>query len=83
LHYVGIAIYLLHIFSYSYTALVNPGIPNKRNSTYNLRPADPSKRNIKICDICHIVMDEDKKIVHCEDCGVCIEGNIQNTKFRI
>jgi len=40
----------------------------------NLRPSDPSKKNIRICDTCNIVMEEGKKIVHCEDCGVCIEG---------
>ncbi len=74
MHYFGLGVYLIHFFSYFYTSLANPGIPNRKYSCENIRTVDTIKKNLKICDYCNIVMDPDKKMVHCEDCGVCIEG---------
>jgi len=74
LHYVGITIYLFHFFSYAYTALINPGMPQKKKGYTDIMHNENTNKSIKICDICNIIMDEAKKTVHCDDCGICIEG---------
>ncbi len=72
LHYIGLTLYLIHIFSYTYTAFANPGIPKKKN--YIEMYGCETKRNLKICDKCNVIMDEEKKTYHCDMCGVCIDG---------
>lgn len=74
---VGWVIYFSQIFSYTYTFLVNPGLPNKSMSLSKFEGRDSSA--VKICDKCGIIVELGKGIVHCEDCGVCIIGKIYNT----
>ena len=55
---------ILFFFSYSFTVFINPGIVLE------------SPKNCKIdnfCRKCNIYYDK-KKISHCEDCDICIEG---------
>ena len=71
--YVGVFIYLFQSGSYSYTAFINPGIPEKVFSISKLNAVNV--KNKKICIICQIVIPPEGSIEHCHDCGVCIEGN--------
>ena len=32
------------------------------------------KKKSKICEKCNVVMDNSKRIVHCEECNICIMG---------
>lgn len=69
---VGWLIYFIQLSSYSYTFLVNPGLPNKQMSLTNFENKDSS--SIKICERCGIVVNKGDKTYHCDDCGVCIIG---------
>lgn len=67
---IGLLVYLLQIISYSYTFLVNPGLPDKSMSI----EMNSEKTNLKICHRCGIVILPNMKINHCEDCNVCVVG---------
>jgi hypothetical protein len=32
-------------------------------------------KNFRICNVCNFIMNMDENTVHCEDCGICIEGH--------
>jgi len=67
---IGIGIFSIWLLSYSYTFLKNPGLPK-----YNYNPTDvKNKTGIDYCSICKIYLNKDKKIRHCHDCNICIEG---------
>lgn len=82
----GIIVYLTQITSYTYTFLKNPGIPEiKRHSadsqdvelSNSLKKDNKNKRNqqgYQFCNKCHMFVDIEKNVSHCEDCNVCIEG---------
>ncbi len=86
----GILVYLIQIVSYTYTFLKNPGIPKNKNSSGDSDSRDielnnslnetnksTNKRNkhgYQFCNKCHIFVDIEKNVTHCEDCNVCIEG---------
>ena len=79
----GIFIYLLQITSYTYTFLKNPGIPtnkwnNSENQDIELNKIEKNKKNkhlgYQFCNKCHIYVNVNNNVSHCEDCNVCIEG---------
>ena len=86
----GVFIYLLQITSYTYTFLKNPGIPE--NKKYNevqdieLNKINENnrKRNngLQFCNRCHLFVNINNNVSHCEDCNVCIEGNYNNNVFN-
>lgn len=69
---LGWIIYLFQISSYTYTFLINPGLPNKEMSISNYE----NKENvtIKVCERCGIVIKPGERTYHCDDCGICIIG---------
>jgi len=70
----GLMIWFAQFSSYTYTFLINPGVP-----AFNFRLDSneiPKLTNYRICNVCHIVMNLDENVEHCDDCGVCIEGNL-------
>ena len=71
--YVGVIIYLVQSGSYTYTAMINPGIPEKVFAISRLNTVNV--KNKKICVKCQIVVSPDNSTEHCNECGVCIEGN--------
>ena len=54
-------------FSYTYTALINPGI------RIDSIPAQSFTDQHKICPKCYIVSLKVDKVEHCKECDVCIE----------
>jgi len=91
----GVCIYFTQIISYTYTFLKNPGIPeNKINQNHfkdielnDLNKIDKNKRTKKnnnsyqFCNRCHLYIDVNKDISHCEDCNVCIEGKRKHYSY--
>jgi hypothetical protein len=73
---LGFFLYLIHIISYAYTALKNPGIPKQEMELENsdLKEVLKKIKNYKICKICNVIMNRNKDTNHCDDCGICIEG---------
>lgn len=64
----------------------NPGIPKNKSNTYEIQDielnkiADNSNRKNKnkgyqFCNKCHLYVDVQNNVSHCEDCNVCVEGN--------
>lgn len=67
-------IFIIQISSYLYTILRNPGIPS--GNRYYLNPTGSEGiRRYKICRICNMFMNLDKKTYHCHNCCICVEGN--------
>lgn len=64
-------IYICQIVSYTVTFSANPGIPDTSMSINN-----ESNKNFKgsICKRCGICIPKGKRVVHCDDCDVCIVG---------
>ena len=62
--------------SYSYTALINPGIPkNCLDIDGDLKESLKDIKNFRICKVCNVIMNKDQNTMHCDDCNACIEGN--------
>lgn len=64
-------VYFLQLFSSLYTLLRNPGTPKREkfSSTAGIK-------RYKICKICNVIMNLDKKTYHCPDCEICVIGNL-------
>lgn len=71
---IGIGLYILQFMSYSYTSLINPGLPNKEQQIAKL----PKKMNdeYRFCDQCLIKSKTEENVFHCLECNVCILGII-------
>jgi hypothetical protein len=73
---IGLCIYLLQVSSYTYTFLINPGIP-KKDKHISLNDTDEKmKIGYKYCSQCRILVEQNTNTQHCDDCNVCIEGII-------
>ena len=67
----GISSFSIYFISYSGTFLLNPGYPERNEDSLIGRP----KIRYKYCNECEIYERVDRKISHCNICGVCIEGH--------
>ena len=66
---IGFIIYFTFLFSYSYTALINPGY-NK----YDINSFTGEDRNIfSYCSNCKMYINKERKTNHCYYCDICIE----------
>ncbi len=73
---IGLGLYFLQIGSYTYTFLINPGIP-KKDKHISLNDTDEKMRiGYRFCSQCRILIEENSDTRHCDDCNVCIEGII-------
>jgi len=74
---LGFFIYSIHMSSYLFTFLKNPGIPAQELELENSELKEVLKgiKNYRICKVCNVIMNRNKETNHCDDCGVCIEGN--------
>ena len=68
--FLAIFTYFFYFISYSGTALLNPGYPERNEESISGK----SRRLYKYCEECKIWVRIDRKIVHCRECGICIEG---------
>jgi len=83
--YIGITIYLGQTISHIYTMLINPGIPNKNNYISenvlqiiyeNMKMSGITFDKYRTCKICNILVNKDDSVIHCDDCDICVKGNI-------
>jgi hypothetical protein len=54
--------------------MINPGIPKKNQVA--MESPSRNKKGYKYCHKCKMLMNLDENTKHCEDCNVCIVGNI-------
>ena len=66
----GIFSFSLYFISYTGTFLLNPGYPERDENSLLGIP----RIKFKYCNKCKIWERVDRKISHCNDCGVCVEG---------
>ena len=66
---IGFIIYFTFLFSYSYTALINPGYKK-----YDMNSIIGEERNkFAYCSLCKMYINKERKTTHCYDCDICIE----------
>ena len=68
--FTGFFIYFIFLFSYSYTALINPGYPKHDINSIIGEPRD----KFIYCSTCKMWINKEKNIQHCFDCDICVEG---------
>ena len=66
----GIVSYGLYFISYTGTFLLNPGYPERNEESLIGNP----RIKYKYCRDCDMWIRRDRDIMHCYECGVCIEG---------
>ena len=65
--------YIVFIFCYIYTVLINPGIPNKQYYIcYYKNKIIGDKNNWKKCSKCNILIPKGLKVIHCNICQICV-----------
>ena len=90
---VGIIIFIMQNVSFIYSFLVNPGLLNRKYYisesvlqsiyTYLEYTNSESFDKYKICKICNIYVPPEFTVIHCEDCNICIKGNVYFIIFII
>ena len=71
LKFTGFLVYFTFLFSYSYTALINPGYPKHDIDSVTGEP----RKKFYFCSTCKMWVNREKKTLHCSDCNICIEGH--------
>jgi len=73
--FIGVVLLFAQVGSYMTTALINPGIPDRNKDSYDELYIQRIKNDHhKYCHLCETVLTPNTETVHCEDCGVCVEG---------
>jgi hypothetical protein len=68
-----ISSYLIFIFSYLYTVLINPGIPRKQYFKEHFRNKNiGDKKSWQKCSKCNILIPKVFKAAHCSRCEICV-----------
>ncbi len=76
---VAFVIYFVQAISHLLTALLNPGIPLRKNflpEYIKLNGIDLNKKNpdLQICRLCNIIVHKSDMVSHCEECDLCCVG---------
>ena len=71
--YIGLLIFSIQSVVYLIVILINPGIPSQDLWLENYSHLDEIG-SYRICNICKIIMRNEDKTDHCEECNVCIVG---------
>ncbi len=68
--------YLLFLFTYLATFLINPGIPSLKYYSKNFKLKDKEQLSrYQKCTKCNIIFLKKLKISHCNICDICIIGH--------
>lgn len=67
---IGIIIFITFFLSYSYTSLMNPGIPKYDENAILGKP----RENYRFCGQCCVWVSLEENACHCFECNVCYEG---------
>ena len=71
--YIGIIIFFIQAITYLITILINPGIPSKELWLENYKHLDEIG-TYRICNVCKIIMRNEDKTDHCDECNICTIG---------
>jgi hypothetical protein len=67
---MGMTVYLVYFLSYTYTFLINPGIPKYDEDAILGKP----REKYRFCKKCGIWTNVEDNTAHCFDCDICYEG---------
>lgn len=70
--YIGVLILFIVIVTYTLTAVVNPGLPD-RNLKKSLQENTKQLTSAEYCHKCKVLKND--TTIHCDECEVCIEGH--------
>ena len=86
---IGTIVFTIQVASYALTALINPGLQNRKLSLYDqlsidrivdtpyaYRPQTTNPREL-YCKICNTIKKRGSFTYHCEECNVCVEGRMR------
>lgn len=65
-------VFFVQITSYSYTVLVNPGIPWKDSQLTRKRKEVKDISEYRLCKKCNLLVRKVDCVCHCLTCGVCV-----------
>ncbi len=73
---IGVVLLLFVAVTYTYTAIMNPGMPNRDLSQYNPEYIESliKEKSFLYCFKCNVVKNLRVLTMHCEFCDVCVEG---------
>ena len=71
--------YLFFSICYFLLMVVNPGIPSEKKH-YDINDLNSNYRQCKICN-CIYHKNDFKNVIHCKECGICIEGLDHHCNF--
>ena len=66
--------YLVYIISYLLTIVINPGIPERKYFSENMKNKNKimNQKEFTICEKCNIIIPKEINISHCIDCDICV-----------
>lgn len=64
--------YLIHIISYLFTILINPGIPERKYYIDYIKNKNINDNDWAKCLKCKIIVPKEYKISHCVYCDICV-----------
>lgn len=67
--YIFHTLYFIFLLSLFFTAVINPGIPERKYYLNNY----PNQRQNSKCKKCNIIVLNELKIGHCIKCDICIQ----------
>ena len=71
LRIIGIMVYLIFCYVYTYICVTDPGIPKKVDE----ETVNKAKNKYLYCNLCNNWVNVESKTRHCSDCNICIEGH--------
>ncbi len=72
---IGIALTLLFVAAHCFTAIINPGIPDRDTTKYTKEQIAELVRteSPRYCVRCKVVRNAWQRTVHCSTCDLCVE----------
>jgi hypothetical protein len=69
---IGILLNIIQFLFFIICCIKNPGLPKKELQNEFLLTKDPDR--YQRCNLCHFIVDNTKRYIHCHTCGCCCEG---------
>ena len=73
---IGLLLLLIDLGSFTATAILNPGIPDRDLKKYDTEFLNSmvQKKSLGFCPKCKIIRNSGMDTQHCMDCDICVEG---------
>ena len=73
----GVLIFLFQSISYLLTSIIDPGLPNRELTKFrNTKVILDKYGKLAYCNRCELAIVTGSQSYHCEECNICVEGNM-------